>query len=157
MAEEIDVHKRNFRNFRSPVSIPLCIAHRLLSTYQISLKSEELLWTDLRTYWRTFQTPSNVITSTRRSQPKKHCRAVLFWSMACPDGHCVAETVLTGRRIYQLTIWHAKHQFNFTNIFCSRFANQPHGESKRWSSADPRFLPTISLFTMTVLLQEDAV
>jgi len=27
--------------------------------------------TDGRTYWRTFQTPSNVIRSTRRSRPKK--------------------------------------------------------------------------------------
>ena len=35
--------------------------------------------------------------------------------------------------------WHAKHHLKFTNIFRSRFANQPHGESKRWSSADGRF------------------
>jgi len=27
-------------------------------------------WTDGRTYWQTFQTSSNVITSTRRSWPK---------------------------------------------------------------------------------------
>jgi len=59
MAEEIDVEQCNFRNFRSPVTltltligshgIPLCISHRTLSTYQISLKSEKL-FVDGRTY-----------------------------------------------------------------------------------------------------------
>ena len=41
-------------------------------TYQISLKSEKLFvdgWTYGCAYWRTFQTPSNVIRSTQRSWP----------------------------------------------------------------------------------------
>jgi len=36
--------------------------------------------------------------------------------------------------------WHAKHHLKFTNISRIQFANQSHGESKHWSSADPRSL-----------------
>jgi len=42
--------------------------HYLLTSNQISLKSEKLS-VDGRTYGWTFQSPSNVITSTRRSRP----------------------------------------------------------------------------------------
>jgi len=51
----------------------------LIYTYQISLKSENTLWTygrtdDVRTYTYllTEISPSNVIRSTRRSRPKIH-------------------------------------------------------------------------------------
>jgi len=62
MAEEINLEKCNFRNFRSPVTLTLrsdrviwhtsCISHRPLSTYQFSLKSEKL-FVDRRTDVRT--------------------------------------------------------------------------------------------------------
>jgi len=68
MAEEIELEKCNFQNFRSPmtltldrvirhtVGIPSRISHRPLSTYQISLKSEITFcyWTDGRMYRRMY-------------------------------------------------------------------------------------------------------
>ena len=60
MAEEIDLEKYNFQNFRSPVSDldlgsgrghTVCISVRGLPTHQISTKSEKLCgWIDGRKY-----------------------------------------------------------------------------------------------------------
>ena len=74
--------------------------------------------------------------------PKKHCRAMLFRSTARPDRQCVAE-ILDGPS--KLSVDMQNITWNSQNIFRSRFANQPHGESKHWSSADARFLPTTLL------------
>jgi len=97
MAEDRDLEKCNFQNFKSPITFTLdrvirhmAYPHRPLSrTYQISLKSEKLFvdrWTYGctnghtygcmygHTYWRTFQTPSNVIRLTWRSWPNKHTK-----------------------------------------------------------------------------------
>jgi len=88
MAEEIELEKCNFQNFRSPMTLTLdrvirhmCISHRPLSTYQISLKLEKLCrwtygWTDGRTYWRMDISPSNVIRST---MPWQICYSQLIW------------------------------------------------------------------------------
>jgi len=59
------------------------------------------------------------------------------------DGPSMTWTAI--RLIYLFITWHAKHHLKFTNIFRSQFANQPHRESKRWSSAAPRFWPKKSL------------
>jgi len=67
MAEEIDVEKCNFRNFRSPVTLTLtldqvevtlvCISGRGLPTHQIISKSEKLCGrTDGQMYERTDDT-----------------------------------------------------------------------------------------------------
>jgi len=55
---------------------------------------------------------------------------------ARPDGQCVTETVLTGSRGYQLT-WETSLEIH--QYLPQQFSNQHHRESKRWSSADPRF------------------
>jgi len=44
-------------------------------------------------------------------------------------------------------IRHAKHHLKFIR----QFANQPHGESKCWSSADPRFFSNHTFFPTTSL------
>jgi len=85
MAEEIDIEKCNFQNFRSPVTFALIldrvIRHTVVHRSSTSIYSSNL--TEIgktfmdgrtygRTYWRTFQTSSrpNVIRSTRRIRPK---------------------------------------------------------------------------------------
>jgi len=59
MAEEIELEKCHFQNFRSSwpwigsYGIQSCITHRPLSRHQISLKSEKLFFVNIRTYLLT--------------------------------------------------------------------------------------------------------
>jgi len=72
MAEERDLVQ--FLELQKPVTLTLTldrvVQHTIVhqsSTYlhtKFQWNRKNLLWTDGRTYWRTFQTPSNVISST---------------------------------------------------------------------------------------------
>ena len=67
MGEELKPLKMaEFPTWIRSYCIALCITHRPLPTYQMSLKSNKLL-VDVRTGGRTFET--HFIRSTRRSQP----------------------------------------------------------------------------------------
>ena len=90
MAEELDLEKCNFRNFKSPVTLTLywvirhtIVHHSLTSIYitKFHWNGKNFLWTDERTYWRTYQTASNVIRSTRRSRPKNHYKLEMQLSL----------------------------------------------------------------------------
>jgi len=79
MAEQIDLEKCNFRNFKSPMTLTLdrVIRHSvdLYLHTRFHWNRKKFLWTDEGTYGHTydghFRPPSNVIRSTRRSRPNK--------------------------------------------------------------------------------------
>jgi len=97
MAEEIDLEKCNFRNSRSPSPWPWpwsghtayhrasLIDHYLHTKFHWNRKKKLFVdgRTDVRTYWQTFQTPSNVIMSTRRSRPKNRVKQRLGRNFRC--------------------------------------------------------------------------
>jgi len=134
MAEEIDLEKCNFRNFRSPRPWPwigsygilLCITHRPLSE-KLFVDGRTYVRTDVRTYWRTFQTPlwrsvnlicgaleehllthSNAIRLTRRSRPNNSrlCRILKYKQYL---GKCNWLTLVT--KIW--TLWHCDNDATF--------------------------------------------
>ena len=79
MAEETDFENGSISNFQHHVtltltlawahSIPSCIAHWPLPTYQISFKLEKLTWTDRPTYIRHTDIEAGFTGLTRRSRP----------------------------------------------------------------------------------------
>jgi len=99
VTDETDLEKCNFQNFRSPMTLTLdrVIRHIIMhhSSTSIYIPSfieirKKILWTDF------FQTPSNVIRLTQRSQPKNEgggselqytnmAGEVLFCSLAVLD------------------------------------------------------------------------
>jgi len=83
MVEEIDLEKCKFWNFRSPVTLTLTldrvIRHTVVHRSSTSIYTPNFIEIGITFCGRTdggvaltFQTPSNVIRSTRRSRPKNN-------------------------------------------------------------------------------------
>ena len=129
MAEQTDLEKCNFRNFRSSVTLTLdrVIWHTVVHQSSTSIYTPNFTEigktfcgrTDGRTYWRTFQAPFNVIRSTRRSQPKN-------WIMNNQQ-HTECQHNLTGFNYYLLDCSETR---SYLIQRLSR-ASQPRGISHR--------------------------
>ena len=173
MAEEIDLEKCNFWNVRSPVTLTLTlervIRHTVVHQSSTSYLHTKFRWnrknfvdggTDGRTYWRIFQTPSNVvIRSTRRSRRNNvdclatselvtaTCVLLSYWrismmSRAKPKSE-ILQTSLSSRRMLRAARSRCSSWHIHVHIICSVYQ---HNLSFHRSSLDiPRYKADLNL------------